>query len=57
MAPWRMLGSTLRFTEFVREGLLWGAGCAGEPHDLIYGRVDTLVEGGDLALEVYKEGI
>ena len=32
-------------------------GYSGEPHDLLYGRGDSLGEGGDLALEVYQEGI
>ena len=33
------------------------AGCAGETHELIHGRADALGEVGDLALEVYQEGI
>ena len=40
-----------------RRGLLWGAGSAGKPHDLLHGHADVLGEGGDLTLEVYHEGI
>ena len=55
--PWRNLGSTLGLTEFGREGFVWEVGCAGEPHDLRHGRSDALGESGNLALEVYQEGI
>ena len=52
-----MLGSTLGLEAFRRKGLLWGAGYAGEPHDLLHGHTDSLGEGGYLSLEVYQEGI